>query len=704
MTNEPTREQVEELLRKEFRALIVFNSEKFEPTIFELLESDGKPWKEFAKMKSGERPPGWIWFHLPSVNLNWLNSLVWQLQCKNIIQTWKGDPEMADGTETVGDGHSDGILSVFKRTFAGHRAVDFPRFDNAQGSEDATFSVAMPFLDSESYGAYTDANNKVSRLKSSKKTAVGPYITTIMPSRTLDESFYVTSNDTTARGRERGQKKDQDQDQVVYRYYQDYLDRVLANDPKRITKSQSRHGTQQRILMVSPLRLWKIGRDVVITAFPETGEETRPFELTTLGHVYQSIVTSGPASAMELVSQIMASLVTAIDGSHHAGLHDSLLTIFEAETSAQTTKQLKLYHEFRELITARIQPSPNTPAGAPPGAPPGETGQSPKAITIIDEEMECFRIVMDIRDELAMISSVLSDQERVMQSVRRTIQELKSGVAENTTDQPTETKDRPEETAGQTKEIKDQPKKKTDQIDAMKSQPTETKDQPKETAGQTKEIKDRPKKKTDQIDAMKSQPSEPELGIARWKLRISNIDKRAQMVEKALSHLLSLKLAVSNLAEAEDTKKLLESSKAIQQSSQGLLEGNNELLEKMKSLHESSQAIQTSSKTLLKSNNTLLTNIGNLQKSNRELQDKADKQSGYLFAFTMVTVIFAPLSFVASFFAIPSHDFPQDGGVSWSQGQIGGGLAISLAVTIVLAVLIIKSNEPKQEKNNAGDA
>lgn len=44
---------------------------------------------------------------------------------------------------------------------------------------------------------------------------------------------------------------------------------------------------------------------------------------------------SHPQNAMELVSKIMASLVTIVDAPYYAGLHESLLTMFEFDTSAQ---------------------------------------------------------------------------------------------------------------------------------------------------------------------------------------------------------------------------------------------------------------------------------------------------------------------------------------------------------------------------------
>lgn len=156
--------------------------------------------------------------------------------------------------------------------------------------------------------------------------------------------------------------------------------------------------------------------------------------------------------------------------------------------TTQCTKQLGLYKKFYKITAARIQPASDTPTAAPTR----ETDEPSKPIGIINEEMECFRIVMDIRDELSMISSIFSDQERVMKNLTRTIQELRSGVTKTPV-----------------------------------SQPTKTASQPIETTGPSSDTKDQPKKMTDQLDAMRSQPSEVELGIMRWKLRISNIDQRA---------------------------------------------------------------------------------------------------------------------------------------------------------------------------------
>ncbi|RSL62607.1 hypothetical protein CEP54_005580 [Fusarium duplospermum] len=636
---------------KEFAAFVAFKDTLLKPTVSELLGYDDKPWEGFARIKSLERSPSWIWFHLPAVNQKWLTTLGWQLQFEKIIQTWDGDSILFEGTETVGEGEAQGIPPFLINALDGDKIVDFPRFDNAQGSRAATFSVAMRFLDSEDEASYNRPENKVARLRSS----VNRSGMKLIPSKTLDESFYVTNHNVTSASR------DQARDQVVHRHYERYRAGGLAGDETQSTFSQSRRYIKPRILMVSPLRLWKIGHNVVITASPANWEISREFDLTALGHVYQSVTRSHPrtANAMELVSRIMASLITVIDGPLHAGLNESILTIFEDETSAQNTKQLELYKKFRRLVTENTPPPPNTdlqPTTSPAEAPTEGTNQPSMAKTLFRDEVECFRVVMDIRDELAMISSIILEQERAMQTVTRTVETLSDRDANATMDQLETESDPPD-------------------ID-------------------TNESDEAPHDSQGIMEYIESESDEVMLGIRSGSQGFPTSTSGLKWLKKRqLGYLLSVRLQVSNLAEAEDTKRLLESSKAIQKSSEALLISNNKLLEKMNSLQQGSQAIQDGSRTLLRSNNQLLNSIDSLQKTNKKLKDKADKQSRYLFAFTVVTVIFAPLSFVTSFFAIPSRDFPQDGGISWSQSQIGGGLAISLLLTIVLVLLTIMAND-----------
>lgn len=103
----------------------------------------------------------------------------------------------------------------------------------------------------------------------------------------------------------------------------------------------------------------------------------------------------------------------------------------------------------------------------------GGESQHPSALESITSEVECFRVTMDIRDELTMVSSVFFEQERAIQTIMRTFEKLMEDPATN---------------------------------------------------------------------APRDQFHEAELGIALWVKRLSNIDQRAQVVEKAVSLLERTKL------------------------------------------------------------------------------------------------------------------------------------------------------------------
>ncbi|KAH8895650.1 hypothetical protein GQ53DRAFT_803904 [Thozetella sp. PMI_491] len=74
----------------------------------------------------------------------------------------------------------------------------------------------------------------------------------------------------------------------------------------------------------------------------------------------------------------------------------------------------------------------------------------------------------------------------------------------------------------------------------------------------------------------------------------------------------------------------------------------------------------------------------------REGAEETARQGNTLLVFTVVTIIFLPLSFMASFFALSVEQYPKDtesGNVNWPLGQLSGLLfGISLAVSIPFVV------------------
>ena len=107
----------------------------------------------------------------------------------------------------------------------------------------------MNFLDSEDSRIYHERDNKIARRQLAQKDLGDPDGRSLLISRSLDESFSVTTGD----------EDDLNHDQVVFRYYNYYRTGKLS-DGREDENSKRKRAVASRILMVSPLRLWKIGR------------------------------------------------------------------------------------------------------------------------------------------------------------------------------------------------------------------------------------------------------------------------------------------------------------------------------------------------------------------------------------------------------------------------------------------------------------
>ncbi|KAK5044831.1 hypothetical protein LTR84_010369 [Exophiala bonariae] len=71
-----------------------------------------------------------------------------------------------------------------------------------------------------------------------------------------------------------------------------------------------------------------------------------------------------------------------------------------------------------------------------------------------------------------------------------------------------------------------------------------------------------------------------------------------------------------------------------------------------------------------------------------------EKQSQLLFAFTVITVIFTPLNFVAAFMAIPTRQFPHQGdNVSWNWWQTFVGMLIAEIVSVPTIWFAVQSTQ-----------
>lgn len=129
-------------------------------------------------------------------------------------------------------------------------------------------------------------------------------------------------------------------------------------------------------------------------------------------------------------------------------------------------------------------------------------------------------------------------------------------------------------------------------------------------------------------------------------LKVERLAKDALSVEDSLNHLLDLKQKQGNLNEARDTRRLTNEADAR------------------------ARAGQT--------------------------------QNSLLFVFTIITVVFTPMSFVSTFLAVPSRDYPQNAAgsaVSWRWWHIFVGALVTEVITFIAIALFWVRGRPRHGGN-----
>ncbi|KAF2444439.1 hypothetical protein P171DRAFT_32759 [Karstenula rhodostoma CBS 690.94] len=191
---------------------------------------------------------------------------------------------------------------------------------------------------------------------------------------TLDESYYLGMNSKQLRERNK--------------------DQVLSHDEEDTEK--------KRVLMVSQLWLWRMD-DIVVSACEQKhvkGETIygknhidEPLRYKDLGydpHLWamsnfqeNNLYKGKNMSGLQIAALVFSEFVNHIDGPNYAGLKESVFQVFE-KAVANVYDQVKGY--MNETTLEKIS---------------------------IKQEMKFIHDITDIRDELAMIKNVVTDQEEV---------------------------------------------------------------------------------------------------------------------------------------------------------------------------------------------------------------------------------------------------------------------------------------------------
>ncbi|RDL33135.1 uncharacterized protein BP5553_08574 [Venustampulla echinocandica] len=207
--------------------------------------------------------------------------------------------------------------------------------------------------------------------------------------RTLDQSYYSTLHSTETR----------DVDQIPYKYFHQHFE----------------ESTMHPVLMVDQLWLWVLGKDTVITSFPQRWTESKrdSFDADNKTDVLETIIRSVDKNeaaipdGYELAKFIInacASLCFAVTLSHQGtlpfpGCYETVIgEVADAET-----------HLFREFTQAVVTEAEEATKEAAKGKVKSDLKINEKVFSI-HEETKQLELIKDVRDELNMILMILRDQ------------------------------------------------------------------------------------------------------------------------------------------------------------------------------------------------------------------------------------------------------------------------------------------------------
>ncbi|KAK1771491.1 hypothetical protein QBC33DRAFT_575495 [Phialemonium atrogriseum] len=220
------------------------------------------------------------------------------------------------------------------------------------------------------------------------------------PRRTLDQFFYH-GIDTSAR----------DTDQVVYRYCK-------------------RHHLEPKVFMVDQLWLWILGKDLVITCFPQRWDQPKPDPLNVLDGIIEetNAKTRPPVQSVYDLAMLITSRCSGMFDRHRLDDQDyQFLDMFESSIGLMTNRESQLFDRFNRAsrLSAkwlqRHRRHRGGQAGRSGSPSPGPSSAStsrdpvfPDALLDIDVETSLLSEIKDIRDELNIIAVILDSQMLIL--------------------------------------------------------------------------------------------------------------------------------------------------------------------------------------------------------------------------------------------------------------------------------------------------
>lgn len=238
--------------------------------------------------------------------------------------------------------------------------------------------------------------------------------------RTLDQFFYPNIDTET-----------RDSDQVVYRYQTRWTEHK-AKDPK--------------IFMVDQLWMWVLGKNLIVTSFPQRWEQPKNDPLNVLDGIIEDInsKTREPVRSVYELATVITGRCSGMFDRHRMGDEDyQFLDMFEScigtatdrETvlfrefnvaSAQASEWLKHHRRIKRSIVESISAKENEDSPETDDHEKEEESQPLFVDKLLDigQETDLLAEAKDIRDELNMIRTVLEYQKQILQDLQDAICEI----------------------------------------------------------------------------------------------------------------------------------------------------------------------------------------------------------------------------------------------------------------------------------------
>ncbi|KAI1339173.1 hypothetical protein F5Y15DRAFT_80694 [Xylariaceae sp. FL0016] len=251
--------------------------------------------------------------------------------------------------------------------------------------------------------------------------------------RTLDQFFYH-GIDTTVR----------DTDQVVYRYCK-------------------RHRIETKVFMVDQLWLWVIGKDLVITCFPQRWDQPKQDPLNVLEGIIEetNAKTRPPIQSVYDLAMLITSRCSGMFDRHRLDDQNyQFLDMFENSIGVVTDRESRLFSRFNRASAKSaewLQHHRRRRMGRRPARPSRHrhvarsdtdhdfdgdasdeelgTDEFPDALLDIGIETSLLAEIKDIRDELSIIAVILESQLATVHDLELYVtEELRTEGSRRTTD------------------------------------------------------------------------------------------------------------------------------------------------------------------------------------------------------------------------------------------------------------------------------